>query len=175
MLLRLIKLSGISGSDLVNELYREITEYKYPKAGGPILGSSTVRGSVTVYGNVSGGSIFYARYNDYAEYFKTMFIYPNHIYAYNEDGLCTLATKKDKVIAGIFSTSNAPALGDEKDSVPLCLFGRVEVVTLGEVRKGDYLTVSDTPGCAELYEGSGEILGVALTDTYNGLTRILVI
>ena len=79
MLSRRIKLSGISGSDLINELYREITEYKYPKAGGPILGSANVRGSVTVYGNVSGGSIFYARYNDYAEYFKTMFIYPNHI------------------------------------------------------------------------------------------------
>lgn len=174
MLLRRIKPSGISGSDLINELYREISEYKYPKAGGEIYGSVLATSSITVYGNISAGSIFYARYNDYAEYFKSEFIYPNHIYAYNEDG-CTLATKKDKVIAGIFSTSNAPAIGNPKGSIPLCLFGRVEVITLGEVRKGDYLTVSDTPGYAERYDGSGEVLGVALRDTYNGITRILVI
>ena len=93
-----------------------------------------------------------------------------------KDDKYKLALQRDKVIAGVYSTSCIDPIGNPNNAVPIALMGRVEVITDGIINVGDLVTVSDKkPGHIVKFGGSGEIIGMALTDTKNDLTKILVV
>jgi hypothetical protein len=81
---------------------------------------------------------------------------------------------------GVVSTKAALTIGsDVKDGVPVAFKGRIPVkVTTenGEVKRGDYLTVSNTmPGYAMKLTGEGKSLGRALSDYIPGREKIMIL
>ena len=167
---------SISDSDFLQELYGILAAYKVNKSGDSITGHVMANGNVTYTGSLTAGTIYYVGYNDYAEWFESDIKKPNHVYAFMKDDKYKLALQHDKVIAGVYSTSCIDPIGNPENAVPIALMGRVKVITDGIIEIGDLVTVSDKkPGHIVKFGGSGEIIGVALTDTRNELTKILVI
>lgn len=167
---------SITDADFLQELYDNLSAWKVNKAGDTVNGYVTVFGNVTYRGSLTAGTIFYVGYNDYAEWFESDIKRPNHVYAFMKDDKYKLALQRDKVIAGVYSTSCIDPIGNPNNAVPIALMGRVEVITDGIINVGDLVTVSDKkPGHIVKFGGSGEIIGMALTDTKNDLTKILVV
>jgi hypothetical protein len=167
---------SITDADFLQELYDNLSAWKVNKAGDTVNGYVTVNGNVTYRGSLTAGTIFYVGYNDYAEWFESDIKRPNHVYAFMKDDKYKLALQRDKVIAGVYSTSCIDPIGNPNNAVPIALMGRVEVITDGIINVGDLVTVSDKkPGHIVKFGGSGEIIGMALTDTKNDLTKILVV
>ena len=167
---------SISDSDFLQELYGILAAYKVSKSGDSITGHVMANGNVTYAGSLTAGTIYYVGYNDYAEWFESDIKKPNHVYAFMKDDKYKLALQHDKVIAGVYSTSCIDPIGNPENAVPIALMGRVKVITDGIIEIGDLVTVSDKkPGHIVKFGGSGEIIGVALTDTRNDITKILVI
>ena len=82
---------------------------------------------------------------------------------------CT--AKYDKRIAGIVSTDPAYLMNSDSDGVAVGLVGRVPCKVIGEIRKGDLMVSSDTPGYAEAWRDesnpqTGSVIGKALEDKY---------
>ena len=167
---------SITDADFLQELYDNLSAWKVNKAGDTVNGYVTANGNVIYRGSLTAGTIFYVGYNDYAEWFESDIKRPNHVYAFMKDDKYKLALQKDKVIAGVYSTSCIDPIGNPNNAVPIALMGRVEVITDGIINVGDLVTVSDKkPGHIVKFGGSGEIIGMALTDTKNDLTKILVV
>lgn len=167
---------SITDAEFLQELYDNLSAWKVNKAGDTVNGYVTVFGNVTYRGSLTAGTIFYVGYNDYAEWFESDIKKPNHVYAFMKDDKYKLALQRDKVIAGVYSTSCIDPIGNPENAVPIALMGRVEVITDGIINVGDLVTVSDKkPGHIVKFGGSGEIIGMALTDTKNDLTKILVV
>lgn len=167
---------SITDADFLQELYDNLSAWKVNKAGDTVNGYVTVNGNVIYRGSLTAGTIFYVGYNDYAEWFESDIKRPNHVYAFMKDDKYKLALQRDKVIAGVYSTSCIDPIGNPNNAVPIALMGRVEVITDGIINVGDLVTVSDKkPGHIVKFGGSGEIIGMALTDTKNDLTKILVV
>lgn len=164
-------------ADFLQELYDEANLHKVSKAGDTVNGNIYCTGSVEYRGSLTAGVIYYVGYNDYAEWFESDIKKPKHVYAFMKDDKYKLALQSDKVIAGVYSTSCIDPIGDPKNNaVPIALMGRVEVITDGIINIGDLVTVSNKkPGHIVKFGGSGEIIGMALTDTKNDITKILVI
>ena len=167
---------SITDAEFLQELYDNLSAWKVNKAGDTVNGYVTVGGNVVYRGSLTAGTIFYVGYNDYAEWFESDIKRPNHVYAFMKDDKYKLALQRDKVIAGVYSTSCIDPIGNPNNAVPIALMGRVEVITDGIINVGDLVTVSDKkPGHIVKFGGSGEIIGMALTDTKNDLTKILVV
>lgn len=167
---------SITDADFLQELYDNLSAWKVNKAGDTVNGHVTANGNVIYRGSLTAGTIFYVGYNDYAEWFESDIKRPNHVYAFMKDDKYKLALQRDKVIAGVYSTSCIDPIGNPENAVPIALMGRVEVITDGIINVGDLVTVSDKkPGHIVKFGGSGEIIGMALTDTKNDLTKILVV
>lgn len=167
---------SITDADFLQELYDNLSAWKVNKAGDTVNGYVTANGNVIYRGSLTAGTIFYVGYNDYAEWFESDIKRPNHVYAFMKDDKYKLALQRDKVIAGVYSTSCIDPIGNPNNAVPIALMGRVEVITDGIINVGDLVTVSDKkPGHIVKFGGSGEIIGMALTDTKNDLTKILVV
>ena len=167
---------SITDADFLQELYDNLSAWKVNKAGDTVNGYVTANGNVIYRGSLTAGTIFYVGYNDYAEWFESDIKRPNHVYAFMKDDKYKLALQRDKVIAGVYSTSCIDPIGNPENAVPIALMGRVEVITDGIINVGDLVTVSDKkPGHIVKFGGSGEIIGMALTDTKNDLTKILVV
>ena len=167
---------SITDAEFLQEIYDNLSAWKVNKAGDTVNGYVTVRGNVVYRGSLTAGTIFYVGYNDYAEWFESDIKKPNHVYAFMKDDKYKLALQRDKVIAGVYSTSCIDPIGNPNNAVPIALMGRVEVITDGIINVGDLVTVSDKkPGHIVKFGGSGEIIGMALTDTKNDLTKILVV
>ena len=167
---------SITDADFLQELYDNLSAWKVNKAGDTVNGYVTANGNVIYRGSLTAGTIFYVGYNDYAEWFESDIKRPNHVYAFMKDDKYKLALQRDKVIVGVYSTSCIDPIGNPNNAVPIALMGRVEVITDGIINVGDLVTVSDKkPGHIVKFGGSGEIIGMALTDTKNDLTKILVV
>ena len=167
---------SITDAEFLQELYDNLSAWKVNKAGDTVNGYVTANGNVIYRGSLTAGTIFYVGYNDYAEWFESDIKRPNHVYAFMKDDKYKLALQRDKVIAGVYSTSCIDPIGNPENAVPIALMGRVEVITDGMINVGDLVTVSDKkPGHIVKFGGSGEIIGMALTDTKNDLTKILVV
>lgn len=167
---------SITDAEFLQELYDNLSAWKVNKAGDTVNGHVTANGNVIYRGSLTAGTIFYVGYNDYAEWFESDIEKPNHVYAFMKDDKYKLALQRDKVIAGVYSTSCIDPIGNPNNAVPIALMGRVEVITDGIINVGDLVTVSDKkPGHIVKFGGSGEIIGMALTDTKNDLTKILVV
>ena len=167
---------SITLGEFLQELYDILNIYKVNKAGDTINGHVYSYGSMTINGNLVADRIYYVAYNDYAEWFESDIKKPNYVYAFMKDDKYKLALQSDNVIAGVYSTSCIDPIGNPENAVPIALMGRVDVITDGEIDKGSLVTVSNNkPGHIVKFGGSGEIIGVALTDTKDNLTKILVI
>jgi hypothetical protein len=92
------------------------------------------------------------------------------------DAEITISTEKySKRIAGIVSTDpycvmNSPREERDDPTFPaMALLGRVPAKVIGEVRKGDLMVASDTPGHAEAWRDesnppAGSVVGKAVED-----------
>ena len=86
--------------------------------------------------------------------------------------------KYDKRIAGIVSTNPAYLMNSDSTGVAVGLIGRVPCKVIGEIRKGDIMVASDTPGHAEAWKDesnpmTGSVIGKALEDKYGASTSII--
>ena len=86
------------------------------------------------------------------------------------DAEVTIADKSGQYrIAGIVSTNPAYVLNSTlQDSVIIALTGRTPCKVVGEIIKGDLMTVSDIPGVATkaVPPANGTVIGIAL-EYYN--------
>lgn len=131
-------------------------------------------GTATINGNweLTDGSTLVATYADLGERYASDEQYPpGTVVMIGGEREVTIATYQGRTkIAGIVSTNPAYILNsNESDSVVVALTGRVPCRVVGPVAKGDFMTVSKTPGvaCATAKWVGGTIIGRALSD-YTG-------
>ena len=124
-------------------------------------------------GNFSAGVITAtttaARYADLAERYTADADYePGTVLVFGGEAEVTESTQRlDKRIAGIVSTDPAYLMNSESEGVAVGLIGRLPCKVLGEIRKGDLMVASATPGHAEAWREesnppTGSVIGKAL-------------
>ena len=69
-------------------------------------------------------------------------------------------------------------MNSDVEGVVVGLMGRVPCKVIGEIRKGDLMVASDTPGHAEAWKDesnpmTGSVIGKALEDKYGASTGII--
>jgi hypothetical protein len=154
-------------------------------SGGGASGSVTITSNATSAntastivardgsGNFSAGVITgtstAARYADLAEKYTSDADYdPGTVLVFGGDEEVTECnTKYNKRIAGIVSTDPAYLMNSEGLGVTVALLGRVPCKVIGEIRKGDLMVSSDTPGHAQAWNDesnppAGSVIGKAL-------------
>ena len=121
-----------------------------------------------------------AKYADLAEkYISDNDYEPGTVLVFGGDNEVTECTKKyDKRIAGIVSTDPAYLMNSDVEGVAVGLIGRVPCKVIGEIRKGDLMVASDTPGHAEAWKDesnpmTGSVIGKALEDKYGASRGII--
>ena len=161
--------------------------------GGFILGARNADGSVSKNlvggpegvlswdGSFTASTVYNAVWNDYAEFFpRGEETEPGDIIALDsnsEKEQYVKATKDSYLIVGAHSNTYAHLIGGEVPPegedfitynlpkfIPVGLAGRINIKFKGKSRKGYPVTISDIPGVAELYSGSGHIIGYIVED-----------
>ena len=161
--------------------------------GGFILGARNADGSVTKNlvgvpegglswdGSFTASTVYNAVWNDYAEFFpRGEETEPGDIIALDsnsEKEQYVKATKDSYLIIGAHSNTYAHLIGGEVPPegedfitynlpkfIPVGLAGRINIKFKGQSKKGYPVTISDIPGVAELYSGSGHIIGYIVED-----------
>ena len=117
------------------------------------------------------GTATSAKYADLAEKYTSDADYDaGTVLVFGGDEEVTICTNKyDKRIAGIVSTDPAYLMNSEGQGATVALLGRVPCKVIGEIRKGDLMVASDTPGHAEAWKDEsnpyiGSVIGKALED-----------
>lgn len=135
-----INIGGSGGNAIVH------TGNIIPSANGAYnIGSST-----NWYGTFYGVSS-QAKYADLAEnYISDGTCGAGQVVIFGGDAEITIATEfADTRVAGVISTNPAYLMNSDcYQGQPVALRGRVPVIVIGKVAKGDLLVSSDTPGCA---------------------------
>jgi hypothetical protein len=131
-------------------------------------------GSATINGNweLAEGATLVATYADLGERYSSDQQYPpGTVVMIGGEREVTIANYKGRTkIAGIVSTNPAYILNSNaENSVIVALTGRVPCRVTGPVSRGDFMTISKTPGvaCAAAKWVGGTIIGRALSD-YTG-------
>ena len=126
-----------------------------------------------------------AKYADLAERYTSDSDYqPGTVVVFGGDEEVTESTQRlDKRIAGIVSTDPAYLMNSAlENSVAVGLMGRVPCKVVGEIKKGDMMVSSATPGHAQAWydEGDppmGSVIGKSLenkTGTGEGVVEVVV-
>jgi hypothetical protein len=126
-----------------------------------------------------------ARYADLAERYTSDSDYaPGTVVVFGGDEEVTQSTQRlDRRVAGIVSTDPAYLMNSElENSVAVGLQGRVPCKVVGEIRKGDMMVTSSTPGHAEAWHEEGDppmgtVIGKALEnkiDSVEGVIEVVV-
>jgi len=154
-------------------------------SGGGASGSVTITSNATSAntgstivardgsGNFSAGVITgtstAARYADLAEKYTSDADYESGTVLVfgGEEEVTICSNKYDKRIAGIVSTDPAYLMNSEGQGATVALLGRVPCKVIGEIRKGDLMVASDTPGHAQAWRDEsnpyiGSVIGKAL-------------
>jgi len=165
-------------------------------SGGGASGSVTITSNATSSntgstivardgsGNFSAGVITgtstAARYADLAEKYTSDADYdPGTVLVFGGDEEVTECnTKYNKRIAGIVSTDPAYLMNSEGLGVTVALLGRVPCKVIGEIRKGDLMVSSDTPGHAQAWNDesnppAGSVIGKALENKTGAGTDVI--
>lgn len=141
-------------------------------------------GSINSSGDITGNRVFGSVFNDYAELFprgeKTE---PGDIIALDTESdkeSYRLARKGDKLLIGVHSNQFAHLIGGEKPPygisfidynlpkyIPVGLAGRVKVKVIGNIEKGDKITISTYPGIGIKAKDGDQTIGFAL-ENFNG-------
>jgi hypothetical protein len=139
----------------------------------PLLttGANTTAGTLTGNWSLSAGSLLQSTYADLGERYHSDFPYdPGTVLMVGGDAEVTIADKSGQYkIAGIVSTNPAYVLNSTlQDSVIIALTGRTPCKVVGEIIKGDLMTISDIPGVATkvVPPSNGTVIGIAL-EYYN--------
>lgn len=161
------------------------------------LTGSTMTGNLIgqAANTISGfGKVYNAVWNDYAEFFERgEETEPGDIVGldlFSNEEKYVKASKKNFCVVGVHSDSFAHLIGGEevpdgkdfyehniKKFIPVGLAGRVKCKVIGNVKKGDYIGISDIPGVGKISNLNQTIVGVALENkkTENiGLVKILI-
>jgi hypothetical protein len=131
------------------------------------------------------GTATSARYADLAERYTTDADYePGTVVVFGGEAEVTQSTQRlNRRVAGIVSTDPAYLMNSElENSVAVGLQGRVPCKVIGEIRKGDMMVTSSTPGHAEAWHEEGDppmgtVIGKALenkTDSVEGVIEVVV-
>lgn len=142
--------------------------------------SGKFSGNVNVTGTVTASQVFNAVYNDYAEFFpRGEETEPGDIIALDclsSEEKYIKASKNSKLIVGVHSNEFAHLIGGEnppngenfleynlKKYIPVGLAGRLYVKVIGQIRKGDKITISKLRGVGEkATKSTDQIIGYAL-------------
>jgi hypothetical protein len=131
-------------------------------------------GNATITGNweLAAGATLVATYADLGERYTSDEQYPpGTVLMIGGKREVTIATYRGRTkIAGVVSTNPAYILNSNApDSVIIALTGRVPCRVTGPIKKGDFMTISKTPGvaCAAAKWVGGTIIGRALSN-YTG-------
>ena len=153
-----------------------------PISGGTLTGSLTVEGDITASGNITGSAVYNAVWNDYAEFFprgeetKAGDFVALSLDSDNE--VYVKASKKTSKSVGIHSDSFGHLIGGEQAPkgqdfveynlpkyIPVGLVGRVRANIVGEVKKGDFIVISDISGVGRAFnkeiDSYVDIIGMA--------------
>lgn len=121
-----------------------------------------------------------AKYADLAEkYISDKDYDAGTVLVFGGDNEVTECVKKyDKRIAGIVSTDPAYLMNSDSEGVAVGLIGRVPCKVIGEIRKGDLMVASDTPGHAQAWRDEsnpyiGSVIGKALEDKTGAGTDVI--
>jgi hypothetical protein len=137
----------------------------------------TVNGSANISGNILYGGNITGYGADLAEYIAGEGVESGDVVVIDPENDLTVMkseTAFDTTVAGIVSTRPSSIMGAGEGNVLLALAGRVPVKVTnesGQIRRGDLLTTSSTPGHAMRCPGrgvcSGAVVGKALEE-FNG-------
>ena len=130
--------------------------------------------------NVISATTTSARYADLAEkYISDTDYEEGTVLIFGGEKEVTECTAKyDKRIAGIVSTDPAYLMNSESSGINVGLIGRIPCKVVGEIRKGDLMVASDTPGHAEAWKDesnpmTGSVIGKSLEDKYGAATGVI--
>jgi len=130
--------------------------------------------------NVISATTTSARYADLAEkYISDTDYEEGTVLIFGGEKEVTECTAKyDKRIAGIVSTDPAYLMNSESSGINVGLIGRIPCKVVGEIRKGDLMVASDTPGHAEAWKDesnpmTGSVIGKSLEDKYGSATGVI--
>lgn len=139
-------------------------------------------GGAFTAGNIYAENNIYAGSNvllgDLAEYFPVVGAREKgDIISYTRgknDLFSVSTTKNDERVIGIYSSNPTLTLNNPNSGIPVALQGRVPINVVGEpIKKGDYLTASNTPGKAMKATTSSFVVGRALEDFKGGRGQII--
>jgi hypothetical protein len=130
--------------------------------------------------NVLSTTASAAQYADLAEKYTSDADYDaGTLLVFGGDEEVTQSTNKyDKRIAGIVSTDPAYLMNSSSDGITVALLGRVPCKVIGEIRKGDLMVASDTPGHAQAWRDEsnpyiGSVIGKALENKTGAGTDVI--
>lgn len=150
-----------------------------------------VNGNLTADGNITGGKVYGAVWNDYAEWFEKENadekFEPGDIVSWNKTGVKKSQTFRDSLVVGVVSDTYGHILGGEalvdmetnhERFVPVGLAGRLSVKVLGRVNAGDLIVTGEMPGVgvADNTAPYSAIVGKALeSSAEKGAKRIKIL
>ena len=180
-----MRLTSNSQIDLVtynNTLYVKTITTGGSGTAGTITGAFTASGNWNISGSawtLSGGSTLQSTYADLAEFYEGDQEYaPGTVLVFGGDKEVTTTNQvNDTRVAGVVTTNPAYVMNQEQTGIKVCiaLAGRVPVMVVGRVKKGDMLTTAATPGFAvkALNPTLGSIIGKALEDKDTGEAGVI--
>jgi len=127
---------------------------------GTITVGNIVNGNGNTVGNIGTSTNYFntvfaqatsAQYADLAENYKSDSMYaPGTVVVFGGDQEITISREAaDERVAGVISTNPAHLMNAGQPGLPVALRGRVPVMVMGPVFKGDSLVTSDTSGHAQ--------------------------
>jgi hypothetical protein len=139
---------------------------------GTVTAGNIVNGNGNGVGNIGTSSNYFntvfaqatsAVYADLAEVYVSDAEYvPGTVVVFGGEAEITTTTEfADVAVAGVISTAPAYLMNSAVDGLPVALRGRVPVLVMGPVGKGDLLVASDNPGYA-VSVGKNASYGVAV-------------
>ena len=179
-----MQLTANSQIDLVtnnNTLYVKTITTGGSGTAGSITGAFTSTGNWTISNSawVLSGSTLQSTYADLAEFYEGDQEYaPGMVLVFGGDKEVTTTNQvNDTRVAGVVTTNPAYVMNQEQTGIKVCiaLAGRVPVMVVGRVKKGDMLTTAATPGFAvkALNPTLGSIIGKALEDKDTGEAGVI--
>jgi hypothetical protein len=149
---------NINGATLTSQ--SSITGTSLSVSTGSITVGNIVNASANGVGNIGSSSTYFntifakatsAQYADLAEHYKSDFDYaPGTVVVFGGSNEITVTNAKaDARVAGAVSTNPAYLMNAQCAGLPIALRGRVPVLVLGPVAKGDSLVTSSESGYAE--------------------------
>jgi predicted acyltransferase (DUF342 family) len=137
-----------------------ITSGNVTVATGTITVGNIVNGNGNTVGNIGTSTNYFntvfaqatsAQYADLAENYKSDSVYaPGTVIVFGGEQEITISRESaDERVAGVISTNPAHLMNAGQPGLPVALRGRVPVMVMGPVFKGDSLVTSDTSGHAQ--------------------------